>query len=494
MRQTAILRFSDAENATIGAHRKIIDARGGTWWGWWKKRAEPSRGPFLAYLREATRQEPLRIGLVNRKGEEGFAVAICSDVAFAEDGAPIASPDPGMTPEYYRGAAFPAWFRFTEIRDVTRADFIRDFGGVPSLDATLYEVFEQEGRKEMNPRQNWTMDPIPTSGDTILHLSDLHFGDDHGFPMERRPGEGVDRQLLPELLATRILRGLGLRIGVVVVSGDLITRGDANHYPAVGAFLSKLLEALELERRHCVIVPGNHDLWTAGVEHPTRDYAQEAPYKQFVSAFFLTEFQGLERVRRFRTRRGEDLVFVELNSSRIRSDALKEYGYVSKHRYEALLDWINEWLKGDPPPSGRKIIFAVLHHHVLPVYAVSIPDDRRPVSLCLDAGELIDQFQKHGIRFVLHGHQHFPFMGNVSRGPTGIDVAWGREAESVFVLGCGSSGARADRLPRDPDRGVFGNIYGLYTVTRDALQVNFEQYTDRNPPTRLWRVTVPTGV
>jgi predicted MPP superfamily phosphohydrolase len=430
---------------------------------------------------------------VRRKGEEEFAVATCSEVAFVEDGSPIPSPDPGLTPEYYRAAAFPAWFRFIEIRNVSRAEFVRDFGGVPSLDATLYDVIEHEGRKEMNPRQNWTMNPVQTPGDSILHLSDLHFGNDHGFPLERRPGEGVDRQSLPELLARRILQELGLRIGVVVVSGDLITRGDANHYPAVGAFLSKLLEALELERQHCVIVPGNHDLWTTGVDHPTRDYAHEEPYKQFVSAFFLTEFQGLERVRRYRTRRDEDLVFVELNSSRIRSDALKEYGYVSKHRYETLLQWINEWLRGDPPPSGRKIIFAVLHHHILPVWAVSIPDDQRRVSLCLDAGELIDQFQKHGIRFVLHGHQHFPFIGTVSRGPTGIDVAWSREAESLFVLGCGSSGACAERLPRDADRGVVGNIYGLYTVTRGALRVSFEQYTDRNTPTTLWRISVPTA-
>jgi len=493
VRRTAILRFSDAEQATLGAHREIIEARGAAWWGWWKKRAESSPAAFLRYLREATQREPLRIGLVNRKGEERLAIAICNDVTFAEAGAPIASPEPDLTPEYYRGTPFPAWFRLTEIRDATRTAFVREFGGVPSLDPTLYEVFEQEGRMEMNPRANWTMEPIQTSGDTILHLSDLHFGDDYGFPLQRRAGEGVDRQSLPELLATRILRGLGLSIGVVVVSGDLITRGDANHYPAVEAFLSKLLEALELGKQHCVIVPGNHDLWTAGVEHPTRDYAHEEPYKQFVSAFFLTEFQGLERVRRYRTRGGEDLIFVELNSSRIRSDALKEYGYVSKHRYETLLEWINEWLKGDPPPSGRKIMFAVLHHHVLPVWAVSIPDDRRPVSLCLDAGELIDQFQKHGIRFVLHGHQHFPFMGTVSRGPTGIDVVWGRERESVFILGCGSSGARADRLPRDADRGVFGNIYGLYTVARGALQVSFEQYTDRNPPTTLWRVSVPTA-
>jgi predicted MPP superfamily phosphohydrolase len=491
MYPTAMLRFSDAEQPTIPAHREIVDRQHATWWGWWKKKEEPFPGRVLTNLKAAARLEPLRIGLVNRKGEERLYVAICGDVAFSEDGLPIPSPDPSLTPEYYRGSSFPAWFNFTRIDDATRPDFLREFGIVPSLDPTLYEVFLENQKIEIRPKANWSMEAISIPGDTILHLSDVHFGEDHGFPLERRPGEGVDRLPLWEIISSRILRGLGLRVGVVVVSGDLITRGDANVYPAVEIFLVKLLESLGLDRQHCVIVPGNHDLWTSGVAHPTRDYAHEAPYKQFVSGFFKMEFQGLERVRRYRTRGGDDLIFIELNSSRIRSDELKEYGYVSRHRYADLLEFVVNVLREDPPPSGRKILFSVLHHHVLPVWAVSIPDERRPLSLCLDAGELIDEFRKHGIRFVLHGHQHFPFIGTTSRAPTGIDVEWRREADSVFVLGCGSSGAKAERLPRDLERGVFGNICGIYTLNGRDLKVSFEQYSDLAGPTTLWRTVLP---
>ena len=491
MRRTAILRFSDAEASTIDAHLEIIHAHGSTWWGWWKKDAEafPSL-PFLTYLRNAARREPLRLGLLNRKGTERFAVATCVDVAFAEPLAPIPSPEVPLTPAYYRDQEFPAWFRFTRIDDVSRTAFRRDFGGIPALDPTLYDVFEDDGKPTMRPGHNWTMEPIAIHGDTILHISDLHFGADHGFPLEGDDDLGVRRRTLAELLAER-LRDLGKEIGIVVVSGDLITRGDANAYPAANAFLSRLLELLELERDHCVIVPGNHDLWVRDEEHPTRRYAHEEPYKDFVSGFFQAEFQGLERVRRYRRSTGDDFVFIELNSCRIRSDALKEYGFVAKHRYEPLLDWVNDVLRVHRPPSGRAILFAVLHHHVLPVWAVSIPDEERPVSLCLDAGELIDEFQRHGVRFVLHGHQHFPFIGMASRAPTGIDVGWRPEAESVFVLGCGSSGARGDRLPRDVDRGVSGNIYGLYTIGATAMQVTFEQYTNLQAPATLWRMVLP---
>ncbi len=494
MRRTAILRFSDAETDTIAAHRDILTASGATWWGWWKKKAEAfPASSFLTYLRDASRWEALRIGLLNRKGEECFAVATCVDAAFVEGATPIPSPDRALTPTYYQDQAFPAWFKFTRIEDASRTAFNREFGGIPSLDPTLYDVFEDGGHPTMKPARNWTMEPTGTHGDTILHISDLHFGDDYGFPLEGKEGAGVGRHTLAELLAGR-MRDLGQTIGIVVVSGDLITRGDANGYPAAEAFLSRLLALLELEREHCVIVPGNHDLWVGDEEHPTRQYAHEEPYKLFVSGFFKAEFQGLERVRRYRTPIGDDLIFVELNSCRIRSDALKEYGYVAKHRYEALLEWINEVLRGYPSPTGRAILFAVLHHHVLPVWPISIPDAKRPVSLCLDAGELIDQFQKHGIRFVLHGHQHFPFIGMASRAPTGIDIAWKPEAESVCVLGCGSSGARVERLPRDVDRGVFGNIYGLYTVGANSMHISFEQYTNLQKPMTLWRMALPISV
>ena len=265
--RTAILRFSDAEKPTIESHRAIVKECGATWWGWWKKETERFDEAFLSYLRGTVRREPTSVGLLNRKGEETFAAARCVDAQFSDDGISIPSPDPALTPEYYRSASFPAWFKFTEIRDLTRGEFLRDFGDIPSLDPTLYDVsIHDDGSVEMQPSPVWTMEAVPTVGNTILHLSDLHFGDDYGFPLERQHGHDVDRYVLLDLIAKRVVQELGLKVGVVVVSGDIITRGDANGYIMARAFLEELLQCLGLEKRHCVIVPGNHDLWTENLD------------------------------------------------------------------------------------------------------------------------------------------------------------------------------------------------------------------------------------
>jgi 3',5'-cyclic AMP phosphodiesterase CpdA len=136
----------------------------------------------------------------------------------------------------------------------------------------------------------------------ILHVSDLHFGADHGFSLDRgTEGVSLDLRPLGDIIFERVSRELQVRIGVAVVSGDLITRGDANAYVHARIFLEHLLARLELGAQHCVIVPGNHDLWTMGVEHPTRDYRHERSYRDFVDGFFGYKLQELERVRRYRT-------------------------------------------------------------------------------------------------------------------------------------------------------------------------------------------------
>jgi 3',5'-cyclic AMP phosphodiesterase CpdA len=272
----------------------------------------------------------------------------------------------------------------------------------------------------------------------------------------------------------------------VVVSGDLITKGKGESYADAQHFLDQLLAALHLGREHCVIIPGNHDMWTVDVDHPTRNYKHEQPYKTFLEGFFRTDFRtGLERVRRYRTPSGRDLMFIELNSSRIRSDALKQYGYVAKHRYEGLFEFIAASLKQEKE-SPKPIFFAVVHHHVMPVGSVAIPDEKKPVSLCLDAGELIEEFQKFGIQFVLHGHQHEPFIGTASRLPDAFNNGE-YVPKLVYVIGSGSSGARREALPRNLE----ANTFGIYIPKDGKLDVTIEKYTEAATPVQYRHVLLP---
>jgi hypothetical protein len=53
------------------------------------------------------------------------------------------------------------------------------------------------------------MVPVEVRSRTILHLSDLHFGDDHGFPTDpQRLGMGTDVLPLWQLISYRLTRQL----------------------------------------------------------------------------------------------------------------------------------------------------------------------------------------------------------------------------------------------------------------------------------------------
>ena len=181
--RTIILRFSDAEletssKGTVKSHIEIISssASHSTWWGWWKKEHEPYRGDLLRYVDNFGKAQGLRIGLVNRKGNERLYSAKCIACA-TSNGEPIGSPEPALTPSYYAEARFPAWFKLMNIVEMNRADFVRQFGDVPGLDPTLYEVIEDDNKIRVVPSKTWNLTPINSPGDAILHISDMHFGE-----------------------------------------------------------------------------------------------------------------------------------------------------------------------------------------------------------------------------------------------------------------------------------------------------------------------------
>lgn len=406
--RSLVLRFSDAEvegtyRNTVQAHLELIVTKRGTWWGWWKKKHEPFHADLLKLASEFGKARGLRIGLVNRKGEERYYFANCKGCARG-DGEPISSPDPSMTPSYYATDHFPAWFLLDSIVEVTASDFQREFGGIPSLDPTLYEVRESNGKLQLIPSRNWDLTPISARGDAILHISDIHFGDGHGFPLSpTEAGYGTDDRPLCDVIADAVGENVNIPIGTVVVSGDLISKGDGGAYANARMFLLRLLNRLEIDKSTCIVVPGNHDLWTVDIEHPTRTYEHEQPYRMFLVSFHGGEEpQDLEKVTNVRTPSGWSLIFISLNSARIRRDNLKDYGYVSRHRYERLLRYVNSSLR-QLPATGKTLIFGVLHHHLIPCVSVEIPNGKGPVSLTLDANELIEEFIGAGVGYVLQG-------------------------------------------------------------------------------------------
>src|SRR5687767_1715601 len=183
----------------------------------------------------------------------------------------------------------------------------------------------------------------------IAHISDLHCGGPYFMPslMERAIGEVND--LEPDL---------------VICTGDLTTFGFKQEFIQAKAYLDRLqCEAL-------VVVPGNHDSRNVGYVH----------------------FEEMFGERNSVLRKGP-VSIVAIDSSEPDLD----HGQIGRGRYV----WIEEQFSAEP--ADLKIF--VLHHHLLPV-----PGTGRERNVVYDAGDAIECLQRAGVRLVLSGHKHVPYV------------------------------------------------------------------------------------
>lgn len=471
-----VLRYRDFEvNQTIAAHLAILDRQDCdvVWWGWWKKGHEAYPTTLLDALKRRLRVDGRAvIGLVERTSGAYFA-ATCRAIA-TSNGRKMRSPDPLCTPEYYRDAKFPAWFAFEQIVAQSRIEWEAQFGRVPGGDETIYDV--------QRPLPDVDAEVIEAEvqgrSGLVLHISDLHFGKDHGF----RAGRTAT---LASTLLERVTEALPERPMCVVVSGDLSTQSDDRALMQGRLFIEKLADAFELPREAIVIAPGNHDI---PIDDPevTRDFSNEQPFRDQMALFYGRAVSN-ERVHDIRDANGRHLIMGVLNSSRPRHKATMDYGYVGVDRSEPVMKAMKQLRSR---PRGAVWSALVLHHHVLSAAIVEEPERERPVSLALDAGELITLAQRNGVDAILHGHQHMPFVGQVQRlaefSAEGARAECGRP---VTVLGAGSAGSSVadERIPQE----VNTNSLSYYEpFTDDGLVVSCSSFLPRVKPRVVWRMSV----
>jgi 3',5'-cyclic-AMP phosphodiesterase len=150
---------------------------------------------------------------------------------------------------------------------------------------------------------------------------------------------------------------------VVVCSGDLTTFGFRHEYLTAREYLDRI------DCDAVVVVPGNHDSRNVGYVH----------------------FEEMFGERNSVLRKGP-VAIVAVDSSEPDLD----HGQIGRGRYR----WIEEQFA---EPAQIKIF--VLHHHLLPV-----PGTGRERNIVYDAGDAIECLQRSGVRLVLSGHKHVPYV------------------------------------------------------------------------------------
>jgi 3',5'-cyclic AMP phosphodiesterase CpdA len=184
---------------------------------------------------------------------------------------------------------------------------------------------------------------------TIAHLSDIHCGDAH---------------FVPDLMERAIADINALEPDIVICSGDLTTFGFKEEYAQAKRYLDRLVcEAF-------VVVPGNHDSRNVGYVH-------------------FEEMFGERNSVLFKS----GVAIVAIDSSEPDLD----HGQIGRGRYR----WIEEQFSREP--SDLRLF--VLHHHLLPV-----PGTGRERNVVYDAGDAIECLQRAGVRLVLSGHKHVPYV------------------------------------------------------------------------------------
>lgn len=469
-----ILRYSDYEADTLESHISLL-VDGPVFWGWWKKRHEVFPLELLERVASGAAVGEVRVGLIHRVDEE-FAVGICVGVTYRPDGDEFPSPLKDRTPAYYRDEQCAAWFNFNAIHPVAQNEWIEEFGPVPSGDSTIFEA------RRARPA-DYPVPVISTAAKDgqsgILHISDLHFGSDHGYLRRIGPTNA------PEPLAKKIAAGLSVRPACVVVSGDLTTRGEADGFLSARMFIETLTNLLDVHRNAVVVIPGNHDIL---IDDPTvtRDFRNEQAFRDLLQIFYGVPTE-LERVHDIRDTDGRHYIIGALNSSRPRHKKTMDYGYVGIDRSAPVFKTVR--ICADLARSATWTAIA-LHHHVLPGSHVEEPDHERPVSMTLDAGEIVSLAHSERVDAVLHGHQHIPFIGQVARvAEFTLDGATeNNPVAPVTVLGAGSAGVTRPRIPDTVGLNTF-SVYRPFDVASTTTVECFGYLEQRNVH-QLWCLTI----
>ena len=209
---------------------------------------------------------------------------------------------------------------------------------------------------------------------TLVHISDLHFGDPKG--VHNRDD------------VARVVRALLQTAGpgaLLLLSGDISFKGEERGYAEASEALSQAVNDVGFPRTQIVVCPGNHDVVVS------------APGGSPFSAFdaWSANLRGDKRCTFSGDHSCRRVTFPEADFLVINTayHADLEYGFVDLPKMESVLAEM-----GMMPVSGQPRI-ALLHHHL-------IPFARNDHSTTRNAYAVLSALVRHGFALVLHGHQH----------------------------------------------------------------------------------------
>ena len=298
----------------------------------------------------------------------------------------------------------------------------------------------------------------------IIHLSDLHFGDDHRFntpvmvdgDVQTRPGyPTLFQKLMEDFAEPTPIENL-----ILCITGDFASNPTNFHeFERAAEFVNQLAKSTvhgkERGLGSIYMVPGNHDVNFAGATMGER----WERYISFVNRIFQ---KNLDYDRPIQTvtldDRTADLgaLILCLNSSihvqrGTPNEQRGEVDHMQLTRVQELLEKFDREKGRDL--RERSIRIALIHHH--PVLIPDLAEPGRGYDAVANSGQLIRQLREFRFHLILHGHKHSPYVFTEDS-----QSAWTTDSQPIVIAAGGSTGSRA--LPEEFEGRT--NCYNRITI------------------------------
>ena len=271
----------------------------------------------------------------------------------------------------------------------------------------------------------------------IIHLSDLHFGNDHRFNAPvTTSGDRPTRKDYPTLLAklSEDLQTPDVDNLLICVTGDFAHTADYTEFKAAEAFLQGLA-AMSVHgkvrgTRAIYVTPGNHD-----VNYTKADIGERwQQYTAFANRLYGIRVPDAEPIEHVRLDdRFDELgaAVLCLNSSiYVQRDTPNEKrGEVDVAQLKRVEDLLKAFSKRRDSEQAIKI--ALIHHH--PVLIPALAEPGRGYDAVENSGALLSLLRRFGFHLILHGHKHNPFIFAEDG-----ESAWGASDQPIVIAAGGS--------------------------------------------------------
>lgn len=233
----------------------------------------------------------------------------------------------------------------------------------------------------------------------LLHLSDLHFGEDHHFHQHSK--EKAFKKTVAEAIMEAIhqseLIAPGEAIDHLHLGGDFFSKNQGDDLLRAKNGIDSLLKIFALDVAKISLIPGNHDLtWNTDHFLSTDFYSNLC---QQLGVNDITSKPSLIKIGE--TPSSKAIYLGLLNSCAVESKELAGIGMVGDR---ALGEIRNAFLSAEKD----SVLLLALHHHVLPISpreAIPAPQNSH-LSITLDAVAILNCAAEMEASLIMHGHQH----------------------------------------------------------------------------------------